>query len=81
MNGISTRSIIRLKSSPVMVSVDWPGSLLGASSWRVIIPSMSTFGNPLTVTMMMTRVMIGSKYPAGSMVVSNCDCLLIAKTI
>ena len=52
---------MRLKSSPVMVSVDLPTSLLGEISWRVTTPSISTFGMPLTVTMMMTRVMIGSK--------------------
>jgi hypothetical protein len=61
MNGISTRFMSTLRSSPVMVSVDLPGSLLGASSWRVTIPSMSTLGRPLTVAMMMTRVTMGSK--------------------
>jgi hypothetical protein len=71
MNGISTRSIIRLKSSPVMVRVDLPTSLLGVSSWRVTTPSISTLAMPFRVTMMITRVMIGSKYPAGISVCSS----------
>ena len=45
----------------MIVSVDWPGSLLGGNSWRVTMPSMSTFGKPPRVTMMITRVIIGSK--------------------
>ena len=61
MNGISTRFISTLRSSPVIVKVDLPGSLLGEISWRVTIPSMSTFGMPFTVAMTITRVVIGSK--------------------
>ena len=60
MKGISTKSIIRLRSSPVIVSVDLPTSLLGPSSWRVTTPSISTLGMPFKVTRMMTRVTIGS---------------------
>jgi hypothetical protein len=57
----SIRSISALRSSPVMVRVDCPGSLLGASSWRVTTPSISTCGRPPTVTITITRVVIGSK--------------------
>ena len=81
MNGISTTFISTLRSSPVIVSVEPPGSLLGESSWRVTIPSMITFGSPPSVVMTITRVIMGSKYPAGSSVVSNSDFLLTPNVI
>ena len=61
MKGISTRSMSTLRSSPVIVSVEAPGSLLGVSSWRVTMPSMITVGIPPIVTVMITRVVMGSK--------------------
>ena len=61
MNGISTTSMSTLRSSPVIVNVDCPGSLLGVSSWRVTIPSMITCGKPPRVTARITLAIIGSK--------------------
>src|SRR6266496_5621722 len=63
---IWTTLISTLKSSPVSVSVDCPASLLGDISWRVTTPSQITWGTPRKVTMTTTRVIIGSKNPAGS---------------
>src|SRR4030088_2574748 len=53
---ICITSINTLKSSPVTVSVDWPGSLLGVNSWRVTIPSISTLGIPFIVAIITTLV-------------------------
>src|ERR1700733_5798175 len=66
---LSTISMARLRSSPVIVRVDLPGSLDGVSSWVVTSPSMRTLGMPLRVAIIITRVVIGSKYPAGNRVV------------
>jgi hypothetical protein len=51
-----TKSISVLRSSPVMVNVDAPGSLLGLNCTLVITPSMSTCGVTLKVTMRTTRL-------------------------
>jgi hypothetical protein len=56
-----TTSISTLRSEPVIVSVDCPGSLLGVSSCWVTMPSMMTLGKPPIVTIRITRVTIGSK--------------------
>ena len=49
------------QSSPVTVMRDSPGVFDGATSWRVMTPSMSTWGRPRTVAMTTTRVTIGSR--------------------
>src|SRR5512141_3298727 len=79
MNGISATSMRTLRSSPVTVSFDCPGSLLGVNSWRVMIPSIRTVGRPPTVTTTITRVVIGSKKPAGSITASRGERLETAK--
>ncbi len=45
----------RVRSSPVRVSVDSPGRGPGATSLRVVTPSNSTCGVPLTVSTATTR--------------------------
>ena len=62
-----------VRSMPVTVSIDLPGLLSGVMSCFVIIPSISTSTEPLTVTAMITRVR-GSKYPDTSICCTG-DCL------
>jgi hypothetical protein len=52
---MSCLSIATVRSSPVMVSRLWPGSLAPVISWRVIRPSMSTVGRLFIVATRMTR--------------------------
>src|SRR5579863_397784 len=66
--GSSIRSIMTLTSSPVTVRTEPPTSLLGATSWRVTMPSIKTVGIPFSTIMTITRIP-GSKYRAGSSVV------------
>src|SRR5689334_10298681 len=73
----STRSSIRVRSSPLMDRTALPGSSLGTISWKVITPSISTVAEPAMVTTRITRVG-GSKYPVGSRSVSSGDPLLTA---
>ena len=53
-----------VRSSPVTVSVLWPGWLLAPTSWRMRMPSSRTVGVPLMVVVMITRP-FGSKNPSG----------------
>jgi hypothetical protein len=55
---LSSRSIIRLTSSPVTVRVEAPGWLLGVSSWWVMTPSIRTRGTTPMVTTMTTRLKV-----------------------
>src|SRR6266511_4031491 len=67
-----------VRSSPVMVRVEAPGSSLACSSWRTMIPSISTVGVPRRMTTRITRI-LGSKNPAGSSARLSSESLLSAK--
>ena len=80
MMGTSITSISTVRSSPVSVSVDCPPSLLGATSCRVTMPSISTLGMPPSVTARITRVVPGSSWPVGNIVLKIVDFLFMLKT-
>jgi len=56
------KSIRAVRSRPVTVRVDLPAAMLGVTSCLVMMPSIRTEVDPLTVTAMITRVR-GSKKP------------------
>ncbi len=69
------KSISAVRSRPVTVSIDLPALLSGVMSCLVMMPSIRTSTEPLTVTAMITRVR-GSKKPDASIRCTG-DCLPI----
>src|SRR6185369_267522 len=77
---MSCLSIATVRSSPVMVSRLWPGSLAPVISWRVIRPSISTLGRLFMVATRITRSH-GTWPPATSSSVCSGERLSITKLI